>query len=179
MFRHRPTLPRPNRSFTATLFFGKSSSSFDFHFSTFKWVSLTPFPATLTSALQITEKPASLSPAFATLTSRVKHKSRVCHSYKKHPGWRVPFSPNLRTIKRGEAAPIFLATRHSPLATSSVPLNLLKSTPIQPSATVASKELTPTSNPLDATVTKNRGRVPSQGTISTLVYPLRRVTRGC
>ena len=47
---------------------------------------LTPFPATLASSLQITEKSATLSPVFATLTSRVKHKSCVCHSYKKHRG---------------------------------------------------------------------------------------------
>ena len=49
---------------------------------------LTPFPATHASSLQITDKSATLTPAFATLTSRVKHKSCVCHSYKKHPGWR-------------------------------------------------------------------------------------------
>jgi hypothetical protein len=142
MFRPCPTLPRPTLS---------SASAAP---------QLSPFPATLTSTLQITEKPASLSPAFATLTSRVKHKSCVCHSCKKHPGWGVPFSPNLRTIKRVEAAPIFLATRHSPLATSSVPLNLLKSTRIQASATVASKELAPKLNPLDATLTKKQGEGP-------------------
>src|SRR5580765_477666 len=51
---------------------------------------LTPFPATLASSLQITEKSATLSPVFATLTSRVKHKSCVCHSYKKHPGSHPP-----------------------------------------------------------------------------------------
>ena len=146
--------------------------------STFNSVSLSPFAATLASSLQITEKSATLSPAIATLTSHVKRKSCVCHSYKKHPGWGVPFSPNLRTIKRGEAAPIFLATRHSSLATSSVPLNLLKSTRIQPSATTASKELNPNLNPLDATLTKKQGRVPSQGAGSPLVYPPRRVTRG-
>jgi hypothetical protein len=164
-----PTASRPVRvTAPATLFFGKSSSSFDFQFLTLKWVSLTPFPATLTSTLQITEKPASLSPAFATLTSRVKHKSCVCHSYAKHPGWRVPFSPNLRTIKRGEEAPIFLATRHAPLATSSVPLNLLKSTRIQPPATIASKELTPKLNLLDATLTKKQGEGPlARGSLAT------------
>jgi hypothetical protein len=48
---------------------------------------LTYLPATLTSHLQRPEKSATLSLAFATLTSRFKHKSRVCHSYKKHPGW--------------------------------------------------------------------------------------------
>jgi len=52
--------------------------------------SVTPFPATLTSHLQLVENAAALSPAFATLTRRVKHKSFVCHSYKKHPGWGGP-----------------------------------------------------------------------------------------
>ena len=86
MFRPRRTLPRSNQSTTATLFFRMSSSCFNFQLSTFNSVSLTPFPAPLTSILQITEKSATLTPAFATLTSRVKHKSCVCHSYKKHPG---------------------------------------------------------------------------------------------
>ena len=58
--------------------------------STFNWVSITLFPAALTSRPQITEKPAALTPAFATLTNRVKHKSCVCHSYKKHQGWGIP-----------------------------------------------------------------------------------------
>jgi len=48
---------------------------------------LTHLPATLTSHLQRPEKSATLSLAFATLTSPVKHKSCVCHSYKKHRGW--------------------------------------------------------------------------------------------
>jgi hypothetical protein len=30
-----------------------------------------------------------LSPLFATLTSHVKYKSFVCHSYEKHGGWGV------------------------------------------------------------------------------------------
>jgi|SRR5579859_323729 len=51
---------------------------------------LTYLPATRTSHLQRPEKSATLSLAFAALTSRVKHKSRVCHSYKKHPGWDSP-----------------------------------------------------------------------------------------
>jgi len=159
MFRPCPTLPRPNRSSIATLFFGKSSSSFDFQFSTFKWVSLTPFPATLTSTLQITEKQASLSPAFATLTSRVKHKSCVCHSYKKHPGWGVPsFSANsalaaLKSTRASAPADPFDALHRSSTST-------LESTRIRPSATIASKELTPKLNPLDATLTRNQGEGP-------------------
>src|SRR5580693_4914449 len=63
--------------------------------SAFNSVSLSPFAATLARFLQITEKSATLSPAFATLTSHVKHKSCVCHSYKKHPGVGCPsFSAN-------------------------------------------------------------------------------------
>ena len=106
-------------------------------------VPATPFSATLTRHSQLTENPAALSPAFATLTRRVKHKSFVCHSCRKHPGWGMPFSSNLRTIKSAEPAAIFLATSHSPLVTSSVPINLLESTNVLRSATVASKELTP------------------------------------
>src|SRR5579859_7524882 len=49
--------------------------------------SLSPFPATLTVALQLTENLATLSPATAALTRYVTHKSFACHSYKKHPGW--------------------------------------------------------------------------------------------
>ena len=45
------------------------------------------FPATLIDSLQLTENSTTLSPVFATLTRLVKHKSFVCHSYKK-PGGR-------------------------------------------------------------------------------------------
>jgi hypothetical protein len=45
-----------------------------------------PFFATLTTHLQPTENKTALSPFPATLASRVKHKSFVCHSYKKHQG---------------------------------------------------------------------------------------------
>jgi hypothetical protein len=51
---------------------------------------LSPLPATLTRNLQLTENKAALSPFRATLTGRVKHKSFVCHSYKKQGGWGVP-----------------------------------------------------------------------------------------
>ena len=73
---------------------------------------LTPLPATLTSHLQRPEKSATLSLAFATLTSRVKHKSSVCHSYKKHPGWGY-------TLQREMSSFPNLTTRHSPLASIS------------------------------------------------------------
>jgi hypothetical protein len=47
---------------------------------------LSPLPATLTRNLQLTENKTTLSLFRATLTSRDKHKSFVCHSYKKHGG---------------------------------------------------------------------------------------------
>jgi len=55
--------------------------------SALNFPSLSPFPAILTSHLQLAENKTTLSPAVATLTSRVKHKSFACHSCKKHPGW--------------------------------------------------------------------------------------------
>jgi hypothetical protein len=51
---------------------------------------LSPLPATLTRNLQLTENKTTLSLFRATLTSRDKHKSFVCHSYKKQGGWGVP-----------------------------------------------------------------------------------------
>jgi hypothetical protein len=56
-------------------------------FTSFASPSVTPFPATLTGHSQLTENPGTLSAAFATLTRHVKHKSFVCHSYRKHTGW--------------------------------------------------------------------------------------------
>jgi hypothetical protein len=59
---------------------------------------LSPFPATLTNPLQLTENSTTLSPVFATLTSHVKPKSFICHSYKKQGGWGYPLaSPYLFT----------------------------------------------------------------------------------
>jgi hypothetical protein len=100
MFPPRPTLPRP--TFSASSAKLPSTSKHCLSASSFapprsvgcqlSAVSspVSPFPATLTSSLQITEKPATLTPAFATLTEIVTHKSFVCHSYKKHPGWGYP-----------------------------------------------------------------------------------------
>jgi hypothetical protein len=51
---------------------------------------LTPLFATLANTVQATENTATLSPFPATLTSHVKHKSFVCHSYRKHGGWGAP-----------------------------------------------------------------------------------------
>ena len=60
---------------------------FNFKLSTVNFPPLTPFPATLTDHRQLAENTTTLSPAVATLTTRVKHKSCICHSYRKHPGW--------------------------------------------------------------------------------------------
>ena len=51
-----------------------------------KRIHVSPSPATLAGSRQLAENTATLSPAFATLTNRVKHKSCVCHSCKKTPG---------------------------------------------------------------------------------------------
>ena len=51
-----------------------------------KRIRVSPSPATLAGSGQLAENTATLSPAFATLTNRVKHKSCVCHSCKKTPG---------------------------------------------------------------------------------------------
>jgi hypothetical protein len=61
-------------------------SSFHFELSTFNISPLSPFPATLTSRRQLNENKVTLSPAFAILTGCVRHKSFVCHSYKKCGG---------------------------------------------------------------------------------------------
>jgi len=50
-------------------------------------VPVTPFSAALSGHSQLTENPSTLTSAFVTLARRVKHKSFVWHSYKKHPGW--------------------------------------------------------------------------------------------
>jgi hypothetical protein len=49
--------------------------------------SLSPLPATLADHWQLIENAITLSPFAAALTSLVKDKPFVCHSYKKHPGW--------------------------------------------------------------------------------------------
>jgi hypothetical protein len=71
--------------------------------------SLSPFPATLTSPLQPLENTATLSPAFATLTIRIKVNPFVCHSYKKHPGWGSHLSN-----ERVRRAPGSLSDQDSP-----------------------------------------------------------------
>src|ERR1700726_4983460 len=61
------------------------SSRYSFRAPVF--LSVSPSFATLTNSSQLHDNTTTLSPAFATLTRRVKHKSFVCHSYKKHRGW--------------------------------------------------------------------------------------------
>ena len=79
MFRSQINPPRSFQRFSA--------SDLATSHSSLAAAPLTPFPATLGGKSQLIENPAALSPAFAALTSRVRHKSSVCHSYKKHPGW--------------------------------------------------------------------------------------------
>jgi hypothetical protein len=62
-----------------------SCSPFAARTSTYVPVSL--LFATLASHSQFHENKGTLSPAVATLTSRVKPKPFVCHSYGKHRGW--------------------------------------------------------------------------------------------
>jgi hypothetical protein len=54
---------------------------------------VSPFAATLTRTLQLTEKTTTLSPALATLTRRVRHKSFACHPYKKQGVGVTSFKP--------------------------------------------------------------------------------------
>ena len=65
-----------------------STPIFEFPISNFGFstASASPLSATLTDNPQLDENKTTLSLAFATLTGRVKHKSFVCHSYKKHRG---------------------------------------------------------------------------------------------
>jgi len=69
-----------------------ATSSFDFPIShfVFSTASASPLAAILTDTSQLHENKTTLSPASATLTRTVKHKSFVCHSYKKHRGVGYP-----------------------------------------------------------------------------------------
>ena len=75
--------------------------------------SASPLFATLTDHAQLHENKATLSPAFAALTRRVKPNSFVCHSYKKHRGWggvpsilkQFPCAPRLLCKNRSANAP--------------------------------------------------------------------------
>jgi len=116
---------------------------------------LTPFPATHTPLSQIAENAATLSPAFATLTSRVKHNSCVCHSYRNHPGWGVPrrcMAQNFQPLHPPEHS---RAARRRPHSTKS--LSPAKSIATRHLASVDSKKLTLVLTLLNATLTKNQG----------------------
>ena len=77
----------------------------------------------------------------------------------KHPGWGVlSFSANsvpaaLKSTRASTLADPFDALHRSPTSA-------LESTPTQPPAAIASRELTPKLNPLDATLTKKQGEGP-------------------
>ncbi len=68
------------------------------------YVPASPLFATLTSHSQLLENTTTLSPAVATLTSRVKHKSFACHSCRKHPGWGSPVRKSRLLLTRAPAA---------------------------------------------------------------------------
>src|SRR5208282_3079201 len=84
-------LPPPIRSFPDLYALCVSASSFP---------SLSPLPATLANCPQLHENTATLSPVFATLTDCVKHKSFVCHSYRKHGGWGYPQQNKFQSFMR-------------------------------------------------------------------------------
>jgi len=96
-FHRRPASPPslrilyPRSASALTFSFSRRPPRFslfplNFKLSTINRFPVTPFPAALTGASQIAENTAPLSPVFAALANRVKHKSFVCRSYKKHPG---------------------------------------------------------------------------------------------
>jgi hypothetical protein len=90
-----PTIPSSQRNPSTPCVSALSSSDrcfshFDFELSTVNLISVSPFLATLTTSLQLTENTSTLSSAFATLTNLVNHNSFVCHSYKKHRGVGIP-----------------------------------------------------------------------------------------
>src|SRR5579859_3489947 len=102
---------------------------------------LPSFPATLRRKSQLIENPAALSRVVATLTRQVHHNPFVCHSYKKHPGWRgaivnffvartsvcAPLGYNTTATSEAKQPQEFKnlaarpVTRHQSPATSSVP----------------------------------------------------------
>jgi hypothetical protein len=118
---------------------------------------LTPFPATLTSHPQLAENTATLSPAVATLTSRINPNPFVCRSYIKpwglHPSsqnpvpfclgprlfwnWHLRRNPgaevlSFRPIRVGQPIlavlfPVSLVTGHGPRVTTHKSLSPLQS----------------------------------------------------
>ena len=63
---------------------------FHFELSTINFLSLSPFPATLTGHTELNENKTTLSLAVATLTNPVTHNPFACHSCKKHRGVGIP-----------------------------------------------------------------------------------------
>ena len=129
---------------------------------------VSPFFATLTNSSQLHDNTTTLSPAFAALTRRVKPKSFVCHSYKKHRGWGVVEQasacfPFLNSVAND---PEFLHLSAAPnvqqdVATSFLlaplppnPLSPVEATLTKRSVTVDSKPLPKSLKPLDATLTR-------------------------
>jgi hypothetical protein len=84
---------------------GNARHVFNLGLSTVNPRPLSPFLATLTSRLQNVENKTTLSPAVATLTGYITHKSFVCHSCRKTPGWGYPRWPaiagRLRRLPHG------------------------------------------------------------------------------
>src|SRR5271168_4448767 len=87
-----------------------------------------PFVAALVGRSQIIEKTAILSPAFATLTDRVKPKSFPCHSYRKHPGWGYP---NVPTFKPSNVQTLFPAPTPKLLASNPTEAHTKEKKPCQ------------------------------------------------
>src|SRR5579863_2175419 len=81
---------------------------------TFDFLLLSPFSATHTGTPQLIENTTTLSLVFATLTSRVKHKSFICHSYRKTPGVGV-WPQGMGTLKslKESAGSCVLSIPHS------------------------------------------------------------------
>jgi len=77
--------------------------------------SATPLLATLASYSQPAESTTTLSPCPATLASPVKHKSFVCHSYKKHRGVGCDVPSLSRRSSFGTSATRRNARNSSPL----------------------------------------------------------------
>ena len=132
-----------------------------------KCLSVSPFPATLTTSSQLDDNTTTLSPAFATLTTYIRHKSFACHSCRKHPGWvwveqTFACSPFPQPVALDPESPRFTvapgiapALLNAPPSATSV--SSLKSPRTGHSANVDSKPLTGSLKPLDATLTKNLG----------------------
>jgi hypothetical protein len=140
MFRPRPALPRPSRISRLNRPVWDSHSTFNFRLST----SFSSYSYALFCTAQ------NRNPFY------FKYFRTLCA---KHPGWGVPsFSANsvpaaLKPTRGSAPADPFDALHRSSASA-------LESTTTQPSATIASKELTPKLNPLDATLTKKQGEGP-------------------